>query len=87
MYKIEFSNKASKSLGKITKIYQDLILEKIAELANNPYENSNVKALKGVHKTYRLRVADYRILFTIDNGELVILVIDIDHRGKIYKKK
>lgn len=87
MYKVEFSNKATKSLKKIASIYQDLILTKIEEIATNPFENSNVKALKGVEKTYRLRVGDYRVIFTIKDGELVILVIDIDHRGNIYKKK
>lgn len=87
MYKIEFSNKAVKSLKKITSVYQNLILTKIEELAKNPFENSNVKALKGVEKTYRLRVGDYRVIFSIENGELVIIVIDIDHRGNIYKKK
>ncbi len=87
MYKIEFSNKAVKSLKKITSVYQNLILTKIEELAKNPFENSNVKALKGVEKTYRLRVGDYRVIFSIENSELVIIVIDIDHRGNIYKKK
>lgn len=87
MYKVEFSNKAVKSLKKITSVYQELILAKLSELAINPFENSNVKALKGQDKVYRLRVADYRVIFTIENSELVILVIDIDHRGNIYKKK
>ncbi|MDO4728489.1 MAG: type II toxin-antitoxin system RelE/ParE family toxin [Bacteroidota bacterium] len=87
MYKIVFSNKALKSLKKITGVYQKLILGKLNELAINPFENSSIKALKGQDKVYRLRVADYRVIFTIDNGELVVLVIDINHRGNIYKKK
>lgn len=34
---------------------------------------------------YRLRVGDFRIIFTIDNGQYIICVIDIGNRGQIYK--
>ena len=34
---------------------------------------------------YRLRLGKYRALFTVINDKLVILVLDIDSRGQIYK--
>lgn len=34
---------------------------------------------------YRIRVGDYRVLFTIDHGELVVEVFDIGHRREIYR--
>jgi len=34
---------------------------------------------------YRLRVGDYRVILDIDEGNLIILVIKIAHRKKIYK--
>lgn len=48
-------------------------------------ESENVKRLKGYDGIYRLRVGDYRIIYTIDNGELIITVIDAGNRGQIYK--
>lgn len=86
MYTLEFSKKAIKSLRGIASVYQDKIFLKLDELAENPFENANVKALKGENNTYRLRVSDYRIIYTIENKELIILVIDINHRKDIYKK-
>ena len=34
----------------------------------------------------RLRVGNYRIVYTVDNGKLIVYVIDIDNRGDIYKR-
>ncbi|MCD7791783.1 MAG: type II toxin-antitoxin system RelE/ParE family toxin [Oscillospiraceae bacterium] len=34
----------------------------------------------------RLRVGDYRIIYTVDNGELTVLVIDAGNRGEIYNR-
>ncbi|HUY05918.1 MAG TPA: type II toxin-antitoxin system RelE/ParE family toxin, partial [Acidimicrobiales bacterium] len=34
---------------------------------------------------YRLRVGDYRIIYTIDNGVLVIVVVTIGHRRDIHQ--
>jgi mRNA interferase RelE/StbE len=84
MYNIEFTKKAMKNLSKIDSKYQTLIIEKLELLATNPFENSNVKALKGETNFYRLRVADYRIIYELQNNELLILVIDINHRKDIY---
>lgn len=39
----------------------------------------------GYDDYFRLRVGDYRVIYTIDNGKLVICVIDIGNRGDIYK--
>ena len=35
---------------------------------------------------YRLRVGNYRIIYEIDNGELIIIVIDVGNRGEIYNR-
>lgn len=43
--------------------------------------NVNVKKLKGHHDIFRLRVGDYRIIYTIDNGKLIITVIGAGSRG------
>ena len=34
----------------------------------------------------RIRVGDYRILYTIDEGKLVVLVVDAGHRRDIYQR-
>jgi len=44
----------------------------------------DVKKLKG-YEYYRLRVGDFRVIFTKNDEELVILVIDIGNRGQVYE--
>ncbi len=85
MYKIEFSRKALRNFKKIPAHYQELILDKLNNLAVNPFGSSNVKPLRGFENTYRLRVANYRVVYAIEDDELLIFVIDINHRKDIYK--
>jgi mRNA interferase RelE/StbE len=42
--------------------------------------------LKGYEDLYRLRVGDYRIIYTIKQDELVIAILKIGNRGDIYKE-
>lgn len=46
----------------------------------------DIKKLKGYSDLLRLRVGDYRIIYTVDNGELIVIVIDAGNRGEIYNK-
>ncbi|MFI3220918.1 MAG: type II toxin-antitoxin system RelE/ParE family toxin [Methylococcales bacterium] len=36
-------------------------------------------------RTYRIRVGDYRVIYSIDNNVLIITVVKIGHRKEIYK--
>ncbi len=83
MYEIEFTNRAVKNLKKIDSKYQKLIIEKLEVLAQNPVKGVNIKSLIGTIY-YRLRVADYRVIYELQNNELIILIIDINHRKDIY---
>jgi mRNA interferase RelE/StbE len=42
--------------------------------------------LTGVHGVLRVRVGDYRILYTVDDERLVVLVVDTGHRRDIYQR-
>jgi mRNA interferase RelE/StbE len=81
-YILNIEKTAQKSLAKIPKPFQTNIINKVYELANNPYKNS--KKLVG-RDAYRIRVGNYRIIYEICNNKLVILVINIGHRKDIYK--
>ena len=36
---------------------------------------------------YRIRVGDYRIIYTIYDDRLVVLVIDVGHRREVYRRR
>ena len=84
MYKITFSKDADKALRRMPRNVSQSIANKIKELANNPYEMRNVKKLTN-HPGYRLRVGDWRVVYTINDNELLIHVINVKTRGEVYK--
>lgn len=79
-YKIIFEKRAQKYLDNQDKDKRLRIYKAIYKLPNG----TDIKKLKG-HNLYRLRVGDYRILYTIDNAIRLIDIKNIDSRGDIYK--
>ena len=48
--------------------------------------SGDIKRLQGHDDLFRLRVGPYRVLYTVDNGEFVIYVVDAGSRGQIYNR-
>lgn len=63
------------------------IIAKLREISQLEDPRSTGKALVGnLAGLWRYRVGDYRIICDIEDGVLVILVVDIAHRSKVYKR-
>lgn len=83
-YKIFFKKSVEKDFKKIPKKYLVKILEKIDELKNNPKPDGSEKLTS--YDLYRIRQGSYRIVYSIQDQELIIWVIKVGHRKEIYKK-
>lgn len=81
-YKIVIERPAEKFIVKLPRPEKERVLRAIAKLPNE----GNIKKLKGHADLLRLRVGDYRIIYTVDHGELIVMVIDADNRGQIYNR-
>jgi mRNA interferase RelE/StbE len=81
-YQITLRKRAIKALENIPEPYYSNIKEAIYSLADNP-RPQGYKKLKG-RTAYRIRVADYRIIYDISDNILLIDVIDLGHRKEIY---
>jgi mRNA interferase RelE/StbE len=44
----------------------------------NPHPNFSI-ALQGLRGAFRVRVGDYRVIYTVDGGRLLVVVVDIGH--------
>ena len=75
MFKITFSKNADKALRRMPRNNAVIIANKIKELAANPSKMCNVKKLTN-HPGYRLRVGDWRVVYTVNDNELLIHVIN-----------
>jgi mRNA interferase RelE/StbE len=81
-YQITIKKKAIKALQEISEPYYSNIKNTIYDLADNPRPHG-YKKLKG-RNGFRIRVADYRIIYEIFDNTLVVDVINIGHRREIY---
>ena len=81
-YELIFSDKSLKQLKKLEKETQERIIKALERIRIRP--EAHVTKLVG-DVGYRLRVGNYRVFLDIEKGKLLILVIKIGHRKKIYK--
>ncbi len=77
MYSIRIEKSVVKALEKISDPYYSKIKSAILNLAKNP-RPQGYKKLKGID-AYRIRVADYRIIYNIFDDILIIEIIDLGH--------
>ena len=84
MYAVEFTRDALKTLTKMPRDLRELVKAKLAELAADPVQARNVKKLVG-RPGYRLRVGDWRVIYELESGRLVVRVLDIGPRGGVYQ--
>lgn len=81
-YQIILEKPAQKFLKRLNKVDKERILKAIYRLP----EGEDIKKLKGHQDLLRMRVGDYRIIYTVDNGKLIVCIVDVGNRGDIYKR-
>ena len=83
-YTIIIEKLAEKFIVKLPKSEKENVLKAIYKLP----EGSDIKRLKGKNSKglYRLRAGDYRIIYTVNNQQLIVLVVDAGNRGDIYNR-
>lgn len=82
MYRIVIKKQAKKFIDRLPLNERRRVIAAIEQLPNG----EDIKKLKGHSDLLRLRVGDYRIIYTVDHGELIVMVIDIGNRGQIYNR-
>lgn len=85
--RVIYSEEALKSLKKLDKPVQRIIISYMDKIALLEEPRSRGKALSAnLRGFWRYRVGDYRILCQIQDEKLIICVVDIDHRKNTYKR-
>lgn len=85
LFNIQWKASAKKELRKIDKAEIQKILNEIEKLSINPYPVSH-KKLIGAEHICRIRIGNYRIIYSIDNEKLIIEIIRVKHRKEAYRK-
>ena len=84
-YDVKITASAVKAMKRVDKPDQDRIRTALSALADNPRPQRAVK-LQGAEDLYRVRVGQYRIVYTVDDEIVTVLVVKIGHRSDIYRK-
>ena len=85
MRKIEWKHSAVKDLRGIASGSVASILEAIRDLADDPKPHG-CRKLHGSEHTYRIRIGDYRVIYSIENSALTIWIVRIGHRKEVYRR-
>ena len=83
-YSISFARSARKELEHLSGELTERILAKIETLAENPRPVGVIK-LHGQKNLWRMRVGDYRVVYSIDDFSKMIDVSVIRHRRDVYR--
>lgn len=85
-YEITFLRPAEKEFEALNAKTQRSIGRRIDGLAEDPRPRGS-KKLKNTEDTYRIRVGVYRVLYVVNDREIVITVIRIRHRADAYRDR
>jgi mRNA interferase RelE/StbE len=87
MYYVEFTPAAAEDLARLSKPIAERILAKIRWLAENFPVLTPEPLTRQWASVYKLRVGDYRVLYTFDHTEASITVHFVRHRREVYKPR
>ena len=84
-YYVAVASSAEKELKKLSGQLIARIVARLESLASNP-RPPGCKKLRGGDGEWRIRVGDWRVVYTIDDAELQVEVTRIRHRSEVYER-
>lgn len=85
MFKVVFTKQAAKTLRRLPQNQAQLIRNKVEELAKDPYQPRNTVTKLQNRDGFRLRIEDWRVIYEVQDRQLVIIVLKIGARGGVYR--
>ncbi len=85
-YTVFLKPAAERALKKMAQPTLRRIAKAIGNLGHDP-RPAGATALQGEYGLLRIRVGDYRIIYSIDDTVLTVLVVAIGHRREVYQRR
>jgi len=83
MMEVKFHKRAVKFINSLPIKERQKIKVGINKMIETP-EICDIKAMEGYEDLYRLRIGQYRVIYTKDN--VILFILDVGNRGDIYKR-
>ncbi|MFE7399727.1 type II toxin-antitoxin system RelE/ParE family toxin [Streptomyces sp. NPDC057557] len=88
-YVMRFTSRAQRDLLRIPRQDALRILFRLTELQKSLDKGDtaafDIKALQVHSARWRLRIGDYRAVYTVEDGQLILWVLAVAHRGEVYR--
>ena len=84
-YDVELTSSAERELKTLSSQLIARMVPRLEDLASNP-RPPGCKKLRGGDNEWRIRVGDYRLVYTIDDAKLLVEVTRIRHRREVYER-
>ena len=84
-YSIVFARSARKELESLSAKLVQRIFPTFEALAKEPRPKANCRKLTAEKNLWRLRVGDYRVIYTIDDDKQALDIVAVRHRSKAYQ--
>jgi mRNA interferase RelE/StbE len=78
--------RVAKRLDQLPREIRRKVVSKLESLEHNP-RPVGAEKLSGSDSLYRIRAGDWRVIYAVQDQELVVLVIRIGHRKDVYRQR
>ena len=84
-YEVEISRTAEKQLRKIPQTDRARVVQAMQRLATDPYP-TGVRKLRGYDDVFRIRVGRYRVLYSVSDATVIVVVLKVGQRRDVYQR-
>lgn len=85
MFEIFLDTPAKNFIKKLDSKSSQKTIEAIEKLAEDPVPHDAKRIYRTSEKLFRIRVGDFRILYRIDYEEIIIIIVSVDSRKRVYR--
>jgi mRNA interferase RelE/StbE len=83
-YHVTYAKAAARALRRLDRPVQRRLADAIDQLGDEPRPHG-AKALQGGGGLLRTRVGDYRVVYAVEDDQLVVVVVTLGHRSDVYR--
>jgi len=83
-YRVEFTPAAARQVRKLSKVVQQRLRTALDRLAEDP-RPAGARALQGRPGRLRIRVGDHRVIYSVSDDVVLVLVLSVGHRRDVYR--
>ena len=90
LYEVQVDERVTKDLKAVPEYIIDKFIEILDELEINPFKRRSgvdIKRLVGHPDIYRVRIGNYRVLYSVDKNNHIVKITMFVHRKKAYRKR